>query len=762
MTKLAYVIALYLTSFFIFGCIFCNLIKIKNNCIEKPVRQLLLIAAAALMTYASALLLPVKLAADLIFSIYNCFIDAMVVSLLLFVRQFTGLKPWIKREIWIVSGMMTLDWIFMLTNPWTKLVYRTDLGSDNMGAAYYYIAEREPLYAYHLFFVYGSVLLLMIVLVHKLILTPKTYQMKYSTIFISLCVVVALHVTYLNFNFNFDYSLFFYAVTAFAIFYFSLYFVPKGLMKSILFYSVASMKTGIICVDIDGKCIHANKAAALYCQDENNKCNFSAQVQAWFTEFPEMKNEDKIWDYSRTANGETMYYTCEYKQIFDKKQRYIGCFFILHDRTEAHCRLAEEKYRATHDVLTGIYNKEHFARKASERLQEYPDKEFCMVAIDIKNFKLVNDLFGVEMGDIVLKKVAQSIASLASELSIYGRITNDRFCILMPKERFHEEVFVEESAKFNTILDNSVYKLYAHFGVYFITDPTIKISIMCDRAFLAIRSIKDSYQTVVAYYKEALRDSFVSEHKVISEFDHAISDRQFHAFIQPQVTVSGRIFGGEALVRWIHPIEGLVAPYKFIDIFERTGLISRLDPYIWETACMQLRKWHDDGYTDHYISVNISQKDFLLIDVYKTLVDLVQKYRIPPHSLHLEITETSIMNNPKEQIPLISKLRSFGFVIEIDDFGSGYSSLNTLKDLPADVLKIDMGFLSKTDNTERSMTILKMIISLAKALHMEVITEGVETREQVDFLTEFGCDMFQGYYFAKPMQVTDFEIQYLQ
>ncbi|MCH5333846.1 MAG: EAL domain-containing protein, partial [Agathobacter sp.] len=193
---------------------------------------------------------------------------------------------------------------------------------------------------------------------------------------------------------------------------------------------------------------------------------------------------------------------------------------------------------------------------------------------------------------------------------------------------------------------------------------------------------------------------------------------------------------------------------------ERTGLICRLDMYIWELACQKLCEWRDRGLSQFYISVNISTKDFYFTDIYKTFTNLADKYNINPRSLHLEITESAIINDLKKQLVLIQRLQEFGFVVEMDDFGSGYSSLNMLKDIPVNTLKIDMEFLRDTVHRDRSRKILKMIISLSKQLGMKVITEGVETAEQVDFLTEFGCDIFQGYYFAKPMPVDEFEKKY--
>lgn len=758
--KWPYVIALYMAALSILGCFTYCMVKAKDDPVSKPVRRLLLFAGAAMGAHATAVWLPAAGTANLVFGIYNCFIDAMVLSLLLYVRRYTGLPALIKGENLIIVGAMVLDMGFMLTNPLTGLDYHVEQAVDALGNSYFHVTGRGVLNVYHMAFVYVTMLLLMTALVRKVVLTPKTYKLKYAAIFVSLCIVLVLHGTYLNFSFNFDYSLFFYVVIAFSVFYFSLIFVPKGLMESLLLYTFANMENGIICVDIDGKCVYVNKAAEQYCQSVNGAGGIEQKFQEEMANHPELREQDMSWDSVRVIDGEKRYFEDEYKRILDENGSYLGCFFILHDRTDEYYRIEQEKYRATHDPLTGVFNKEYFYEKAAEMLQANPDKEFCVVCTDIKNFKLINDLFGMEKGDAILKKAAMIISSLATEYTVFGRLTGDRYALLMLRENMRDEQFLTESLKLGRMLDNNVFKLHVHIGVFPVSDPDMKVSIMCDRAMLAIQSIKDSYQSMVAYYDENLRDSYINEQKVIGEFEQAIRNGQFHAYIQPQISADGRIIGGEALVRWIHPEEGMVAPYRFIDIYERTGLISRLDPYIWELACIQLKKWKDEGKAQ-YISVNISPKDFLLIDVYETIVSLVEKYGVDPHKLHLEITETCVMDNPKEQLPLIERLRNYGFIVEIDDFGSGYSSLNTLKDLTADVLKIDMGFLRKTENMDRSMTILKMIIALAKSLNMEVITEGVETKEQADFLTEFGCDVFQGYFFAKPMPVPDFEMKYL-
>ena len=228
-------------------------------------------------------------------------------------------------------------------------------------------------------------------------------------------------------------------------------------------------------------------------------------------------------------------------------------------------------------------------------------------------------------------------------------------------------------------------------------------------------------------------------------------------YLQAQCDSEGIVIGAEALVRWIHPSEGVMPPYRFIPLFEKNGLISKVDLFVWEEAAKLLRKWREEGKGEYYISVNISPADFYFLDIYKELVRIVEKYVIDPKRLKLEITETVIMKDVESRLMIVEKLRDYGFTVEMDDFGSGYSSLNMLKDISVDVLKLDMGFLYKTKDEEKSRKIIGMIVQLSKALEMPVICEGVETQSQFEFLRNIKCDYFQGYLFAKPVSVKEFE-----
>ena len=385
-----------------------------------------------------------------------------------------------------------------------------------------------------------------------------------------------------------------------------------------------------------------------------------------------------------------------------------------------------------------------------------------LIGSNIKDFKLINDLFGMEKGNEVLKMEAELLKERCGRNVTYGRIDGDKFAVCIPKTRFREQDFIDAIHAMKEVINNDTYHLHIYVGVYEITDMNEDISIMCDKINLAIKTIYENYDRFFVYYDEAMFHKTIVERQLVGDFEEAVSDRQFCMYLQPQMTSEGKMLGAEALVRWQHPKRGLIFPGDFIEVFEKAGLIYRLDQYIWELAVQKLAEWQKAGRNNLYISVNISTKDFQYMNVYETITKLVEKYEVIPATLKLEITETAFMTGAAGEFERINQFRKYGFQVEIDDFGSGYSSFNTLKDVEVDVLKIDMGFLrtAKPEHIEKSMSILNTIISLSKTLGLSVITEGVETREQLERLTKMGCEIYQGYYFSKPVAVKQFEETY--
>jgi EAL domain-containing protein (putative c-di-GMP-specific phosphodiesterase class I) len=298
-------------------------------------------------------------------------------------------------------------------------------------------------------------------------------------------------------------------------------------------------------------------------------------------------------------------------------------------------------------------------------------------------------------------------------------------------------------------------------GVYRIIDKAIPVTMMSDRANIALNTVKLNRFVRIAIYDDDMYQDIVRECELSTEISGAIRNGELTIYLQPQVKPDGEVMGAEVLVRWEHPEKGMLNPGEFIPIFEKNYKIVDVDQYVWELACKQLKKWNDMGMRNLYLSVNISPKDFESIDVYETLISLVEKYELDPEQLRVEITETTIMQNPEKQIELIGRLRLAKFYVEMDDFGSGYSSLGMLKDIHLDAIKLDMRFLSKGVDDERGRKVLKMTINLIKELDMMAVAEGVETVEEMEYLKKVGCDAFQGFFFSKPVPVSEFEEKYL-
>ena len=414
---------------------------------------------------------------------------------------------------------------------------------------------------------------------------------------------------------------------------------------------------------------------------------------------------------------------------------------------------------ALHDSLTDVLKAEMFYEQARNLLEKQGGATWLMITGDIMEFRLVNSLFSVEKGNEVLIRVAEHLKDIAGKAGgLCGRLHGDLFALLLPAAEYSESRLKEMALSLGESFSSGIYTLRIHFGVYEITDASIPISVMCDRANMALRTIHDNLHATVAHFDDAIMQRSLAEQEVISTFDDALKTGQFQMYLQPLTRADGVPFGAEALVRWVRPDGTVVPPALFIETLEHAGLIHRLDENIWEQAVARLAEWQGADLT---ISVNMSAKDFYYMNVFETLTGLTERYGVDNRRLRVEITESAIIDNPESSLPVIARLQAAGFVVEIDDFGKGQSSLSFLKDIRADVLKIDMEFLRETENVERSQIILQSVISMAKGLGMQVITEGVETAEQVGFLSRMGCGCFQGYYFSRPLPVAEFERKYV-
>lgn len=430
---------------------------------------------------------------------------------------------------------------------------------------------------------------------------------------------------------------------------------------------------------------------------------------------------------------------------------------IVSDITDMKKNMNELEYHAHYDNLTGIYNRNNFYTQTRKLINDNPDKEYAVIRWDISHFKIINDLFGHDEGDKLLRYVAHTLKSLIGERGTYGRFDADIFIMCIETENDNINKIMDTiSEKLNDYPVN--FEILPCFGIYVIDDKTISVKLMCDRANLAHHTVKGNFITRHAFYSDDLRLDLVKEHEITSEMTTALEQEQFEVYLQPKYDLTyENIIGAEALVRWIHPERGFMPPNMFIPIFERNGFIMKLDEYIWERTCMILRRWMDEGRKVIPISVNISRIDLYNPHLSDFLIDLVEKYDLDPKLLELEITESAYTENSEQLMPVMRKLQQYGFIILMDDFGTGYSSLNMLKDVPVNILKIDMNFLTEDMEHGRGGIILSSIVRMAKWLSLPVVAEGVETNTQVDFLRSIGCNLAQGYYYSRPVPVAEFE-----
>ena len=420
---------------------------------------------------------------------------------------------------------------------------------------------------------------------------------------------------------------------------------------------------------------------------------------------------------------------------------------------------AKLEYRLNYDSLTKAYNRYGFYKNAQKLIKEHTDTEYCLILSDIKSFKLINEIYGENIADKILIDEVNIIRQKMKGNSVLGRLNGDIIAMVIPKEYLSVKEFSDMIKLLSDRYSNKNFRLHIYLGVYYIKDVNETIRQMVDKVSLVIMKSKGNMSNYILYYDENSYRNDIFKQQLIGEFETALNENQFCMYLQPQTDKDGNMLGAEALIRWNHPNMGLIMPGAFIECFEDAGLIYRLDNYIWEEAAKQLKIWKDSGY-NYYISVNISAKDFYHIDVYQTFKNLVSKYGIDTDKLHIEITETALSEDKQAAHKTIERLHDEGFIIEIDDFGSGYSSFNFLKDVCADVIKIDRVFLKKSSHEERGEQILRSIISLSHDIGMDVITEGVENVDQLSMLAKMNCDWFQGYYFSKPIAVGDFEEKY--
>ena len=587
--------------------------------------------------------------------------------------------------------------------------------------------------------------------------TTRIYKERYTMILVAMLVVGLWQTFYIFSRSPVDLSMIGYGVFGLLVFYLSLHYRPLRLLDRLLSDITSEMPNAVFVYDPTGRCIWANSPGLKLVgeTDRGRLENVDARLEKMLGA---IRHDRENWTENRVigSGDDASFYTLEKRVVNDQNKHLAGAYLIVRDETEEKRSIQRKLYESTHDRLTGLYTKQHLYDCIRETLDGRAGTDYMILFLNIKNFKVINDIFSTAFGDLVLCRTAELIRGWTTERCVCGRLNGDNFGILMPKDEFHADRLEKTLAGF-TVSDGAVKtQILIQMGVYPLTERELDVSVMFDRARLALTTIRNEYLSHIAYYDEELREKILWDQQIAAMLDEAIGQMQIRPFLQPISDNNGRVVGAEALARWIHPTYGLLPPYRFIPALEKNGMIAKVDLHMWRCACSILADWkgvHDEL----FLSVNISPKDFYFIDVVEEIKALTREYGINPAKLRLEITETVMMTDAVNRLKILNELHNAGFYVEMDDFGNGYSSLNVLKDMPVDVLKIDMEFLSETGDKPKAKAILGNIIKLSEELHITPLTEGVETKQQFDLLALMGCKLFQGYYLAKPMPREKFE-----
>lgn len=419
---------------------------------------------------------------------------------------------------------------------------------------------------------------------------------------------------------------------------------------------------------------------------------------------------------------------------------------------------------AYYDTLTKMPNK-HFFEKTAKTLLQKQGGRFAYAIFDINKFKLINDIFGLEYGDLLLKHIAQQLTQDIAQDELAARFNADHFHLLLhytDKEALKERLtsLIEGIYRFKFEF-HAAYKISGSFGIYIVEDRQVSVSSMGDKARLALNKVKGLHNVTMNIYNDSIGSEIMKEQEIENAMEAALKNNEFQMYLQPKYDIlKHKIVGAEALVRWHPPEGGIIPPNNFIPIFEKNGFIANLDLFMLKRVCAFLRKRLDDNLPVFSISINQSRQYLNHENYLSSFLKIVNFYNIPHNLIELEITETAFFENQEEMIEIVQKLKDLGFLVSMDDFGSGYSSLNMLQDIMVDILKLDRIFFRESINTQRGQKIIENIISMAKELNIVILAEGIETKEQVQFLLQTSCHLIQGFYFSKPIPADEFEALY--
>ena len=760
--KLLFIIGLIFLSILI---LFCIIYSTKNTGkVAKKVGNLLLFGLITIINYTMTMIISKKAIADFFQTLYFIDLDWLLYYLMFFCIEFTEQKKFEfnrsrrGRISTYIRILCILDTISLILNPVFNHAFDSFLTYYDKANFYYLQFNFKLPYFIHLGICYLIVAYIIFILIVSVLNKQRLYKNDYIVILSVFLAIIVINVLFMMMHWVLDYSVLVYGVLAIFICYY-LHSIHNKNLKQIHKTYFESLNSAVFCFDYKKKCIYKNKKAMEILKDNQNIDKIAEEYIA----IPDIKDMDANQDFVSIEdiiiiNNKKHHFLVEYKKLRDSKEIEVGSYLQFTDITDEVEAENKDKLRSTHDSLTGLFNKNGFFQRAKEIIEKNPDTPRYMVATNIENFKFINDVFGSELGDKILIEQAKMLSLARYKDCIIGRISSDRFGILINKNDFKMNLAEENTQKISDLTKSLNYSMKIHIGVYEISNNSEDVQMMYDKALMAIEKRSANYDKRVTFYDTMIMDLKLLERNILNDFSEALQTNQFEVDLQPIFDSKVNCVSAEALTRWYHPSRGVIYPAEFIPILEKAGYITQLDLFIWERAISLIKQWRIKGFENACLSVNVSPKDFYLTNIYEKLTGLIEKYRIPPQSLMLEISEDAIVNHEKNIIETMQKLKEYGFKLEIDNFGRGNSCLNIISEIKPDFIKIDINTLNINDYYNRTLVLLESIISLSRKLGIGITVARVETTKELELLGKLKCDYFQGFYFAKPFKYEDFDV----
>lgn len=740
--------------------------KVEN---KKLLLAPICIAVVAILSYMMFVLSSRYFPAIIFNEIYYICTDWLTFTLFLLssenIESFS--KP--RKISWIFFAGAVVDSASLAVNTFTRHSFDL-IPSMTVNEFRFWWLDFHPVHYIHLGFCYVMAVFAFAALVLNAITAPKFYKRKYIYFLIAYIVVLLCNFQCYSMNMPIDYSVHLYGIFATFLATYSTRTFPSYLVTNVMGKVSESVPDAIVHFDYEGNAIYQNEAAKRLFDLKTGLLKMDPSV---FKEKYLTKDNGEIsvkWEngsvyFSMNLNLNGSDGVKHFRVLFQELKiegNSVGSYIEISDKTEEKNRYQKERYAATHDELTGLLNRAGFFEEVERNIKKGVYKNPVMVCSNIKDFKVVNDIFGETVGDEILLNHALILKEKASENDVYGRLCDDKFVIFMEKNHFNSEVFTQEFKKLSRMTKNNSYQMFISAGVYEVHDLTESVQVMYDKAKVAMDTIKGDYLTSLAFYDSALLDKLLAEKNIIDNFENALASDQFKIYLQPIFDQDGNVISAESLVRWNSPEVGMIYPADFIDVLEHTGLVYKVDKLICEKAAALLAGWKSKGYGIRSVSVNASSRDEYYFDTISFLKSVVGKNGLSPDSLVIEIRESALLNDYEAGTHYFDRIKAAGFKVAIDDFGSGYSSLNMLKDFNVDAVKISADFFSENEISSRAEIILRSMLEMVKELNIKAAALGIENESQKKILSSMGCTVFQGFLFSKPVTPEEFEEKFLK